>query len=168
MKNQIANIITGSRILCSILILFCPTFSVWFYAAYLLCGFTDMVDGTIARKTNTISEFGARLDTVADFVFVVVSLIKLLPSTHIPIWLWIWGIVIAVIKISNIISGLIYKKQLISIHTITNKITGMLLFLLPLTLHFIEIKYSSLLVCSIATFSAIQERRYIEMGRDII
>ncbi len=87
MKNQIANIITGSRILCSILILFCPVFSVWFYATYLLCGFTDMVDGTIARKTNTISEFGARLDTVVDFVFVVVSLIKLLPSIHIPIWL---------------------------------------------------------------------------------
>ena len=85
MKNQIANIITGSRILCSILILFCTVFSVWFYATYLLCGFTDMVDGTIARKTNTISEFGARLDTVADFV--VVSLIKLLPSIHIPIWL---------------------------------------------------------------------------------
>ena len=168
MKNQIANIITGSRILCSILILFCPDFSVWFYATYLLCGFTDMVDGTIARKTNTISEFGARLDTVVDFVFVVVSLIKLLPSIHIPIWLWIWGIVIAVIKISNIISGLIYKKQLISVHTIMNKITGLLLFLLPLTLHFIDIKYSSLLVCSIATFSAIQERQYIEMGRDII
>ena len=49
-----------------------------------------------------------------------------------------------------------------------NKITGLLLFLLPLTLHFIDIKYSSLLVCSIATFSAIQERQYIEMGRDII
>ena len=127
-----------------------------------------MVDGTIARKTNTISEFGARLDTVADFVFVVVSLIKLLPSIHIPIWLWIWGIVIAVIKISNIISGLIYKKQLISVHTIMNKITGLLLFLLPLTLHFVDIKYSSLLVCSIAIFSAIQERQYIEMGRDII
>ena len=168
MKNQIANIITGSRILCSILILFCPVFSVWFYATYLLCGFTDMVDGIIARKTNTISEFGARLDTVADFVFVVVSLIKLLPSIHIPIWLWIWGIVIAVIKISNIISGLIYKKQLISVHTIMNKITGLLLFLLPLMLHFIDIKYSSLLVCSIAIFSAIQERQYIEMGRDII
>lgn len=127
-----------------------------------------MVDGTIARKTNTISGFGARLDTLADLVFVVVSLIKLLPSIHIPIWLWIWGIVIAVIKISNIISGLIYKKQLISVHTIMNKITGLLLFLLPLTLHFIDIKYSSLLVCSIATFSAIQERQYIEMGRDII
>lgn len=127
-----------------------------------------MVDGTIARKTNTTSEFGARLDTVADFVFVVVSLIKLLPLIHIPIWLWIWGIVIAVIKISNIISGFIYKKQLISVHTIMNKITGLLLFLLPLSLHFIEIKYSSLLICSIATFSAIQERQYIEMGRDII
>ena len=32
-----------------------------------------MVDGTVARKTNTVSEFGARLDTIADFIFFAVS-----------------------------------------------------------------------------------------------
>ena len=38
-----ANIITGSRILCSILMLFSPVFSVGFYVLYLLCGLTDMI-----------------------------------------------------------------------------------------------------------------------------
>ena len=32
-----------------------------------------MADGIVARKTNSVSEFGSRLDGVADFVFVAVQ-----------------------------------------------------------------------------------------------
>lgn len=161
MIKNVANILTGFRILGSILLLFFPVFSVSFYSIYLLCGLSDMIDGTIAKKTNSASEFGAKLDTVADLVFVAVSLIKLLPIIHIPGWLWIWGSAIAIIKIGNIIWGYVSKKQFIALHTIMNKITGFLLFLLPLTLSLVELKFSSLVVCSIATFAAIQEGVYI-------
>ena len=166
MTKHIANILTGCRIFGSILLLFFPAFSLDFYITYLLCGFSDMVDGTIARKTNSTSKFGSQLDTIADLIFVVVSLFKLLPAIHIPQWLWIWGGVIAVIKISNIIWGYASEKQFISLHTIMNKITGLLLFLLPLTLSFVELKYSSVIVCSIATFAAIQEGVYIATNRE--
>ena len=44
------------------------------------------------------------------------------------------------------------KKKFISVIT-----TGLLLFILPLTLEFIEIKYCLIAVCIIATISAIQE-----------
>lgn len=47
-----ANIITGCRIVCSIFLLCSPVFSNVFYILYLLAGFTDMVDGLVARKTN--------------------------------------------------------------------------------------------------------------------
>ena len=104
-----ANILTSCRILFSGLILFSPVFSAWFYTLYLLCGFTDMVDGTIARITNTDSKFGARLDSLADFIFVVAALIKLLPTMHIPQWLWIWVAVIAIIKIYNMCKNRAYK-----------------------------------------------------------
>ena len=161
MTKHIANILTGCRILGSILLLFFPAFSLAFYITYLLCGFSDMIDGTIARKTNSISKFGSQLDTIADFIFVVVSLLKLLPAIHIPQWLCMWGGVIAVIKISNIIWGYVSKKQFISMHTIMNKATGLLLFLLPLTIFFMELKYTAIVVCSIATFSAIQKGVYV-------
>ena len=46
-----------------------------------------MIDGTVARKTGAGSQFGARLDTVSDFVFVVVCSIKILPLVHVPVWL---------------------------------------------------------------------------------
>lgn len=161
MKKHIANIITGSRILGSVLLLFFPAFSVEFYIIYIICGFSDMIDGTIARKTNSTSELGAKIDTAADLSFVTVSLIKMLPALHIPRWLWIWGVGITMIKIGNIIWGYASKKQFISLHIIMNKITGLILFLLPLTLPFIELKYSSIVVCSIATFAVIQEGIYV-------
>ena len=163
-----ANIVTSCRILCSILMLFSPAFSVQFYILYLICGLTDMVDGTIARKTNTDSEFGAKLDSVADFIFVVISLVKLLPVIHIPRWLWIWILVIAIIKIINVISGFICKRRLMVEHTIMNKVTGFMLFILPLTFVFIELKYSAVVVCTIATFAAIQEGHLIRTGREIV
>ena len=161
MKKQIANIVSSSRILLSITLLFCPVFSVCFYGIYLLCGFTDMVDGTVARKTNAVSEFGAKLDTASDFIFFAVALIKLLPVIHIPKWIWVWIVIIAIIKIFNVILGFIYTKKLISLHTVMNKITGLLLFLIPPALQFIEIKYSFAVACIIATIAAIQELCYI-------
>ena len=90
-----------------------------------------MVDGTIARKTKAVSELGARLDSVADIVFVAVCLAKILPLIHLPIWLWIWIAVIAIIKIGNIVWGFISSKKLISLHTFLNKATGFLLFFFP-------------------------------------
>ena len=166
MTKHIANILTGCRIFGSILLLFFPAFSAAFYITYILCGFSDMVDGTIARKTNSTSRFGSQLDTVADLFFVMVSLFKLLPAIHIPGWLWIWSGVIAVIRIGNLLWGYISKKQFISLHTIMNKATGLLLFLLPLTISFVELKYTAIAVCSIATLSAMQEGFYIIVDRE--
>ena len=126
-----------------------------------------MVDGTVARKTNAVSEFGAKLDTASDFIFFAVALIKLLPVIHIPKWILVWVVVIAIIKICNVILGFIYKKKLISLHTVMNKITGLLLFLLPPSLQLVEIKYSLIAVCIVATFSAIQEGYYIRTGQEV-
>ena len=161
MTKHTANIVTGCRILGSILLLFFPAFSVAFYIRYLSCGFSDMIDGTIARKTNSISKFGSQLDTVADLVFVVASIIRVLPAIRIPPWLWIWGGVIAAIKITNLVWGYVSKKQFISLHSTMNKATGLLLFLLPLTISFVELKYTAIVVCSVATVSAIQEGFYM-------
>ena len=164
MTKYIANIITGCRILGSISLLFFPAFSLGFYITYLLCGFSDMIDGAIARKTNSTGKFGSQLDTVADLIFVAVSLFKFLPEIHLLLWVWIWCGIIAVIKISNIIWGYVSKKQFVSLHTVMNKITGFLLFLFPLAAPLRELNYIAIAVCSVATFSAIQEGFYIITG----
>ena len=156
-----ANIITIIRILCSIAILFCPVFSVAFYSLYITAGLSDMIDGWIARKTNTVSDFGSKLDTVADVIFVVVCLIKLLPVMEIPVWLYVWIGVIALIKVINIVSGYVVQKQFVAVHSVMNKVTGVLLFVLPLTISFVDLKYSATAVCIVATFAAVQEGHFI-------
>ena len=156
-----ANIITGFRVLISIVLLFCPVFSPAFCVLYLIAGLSDMIDGTIARRTNTVSEFGARFDTAADFVFAAVCLIKFLPVISMPIWVYVWIVIIALIKIINILSGYIAQRKLVAVHSVMNKVTGVLLFVLPLTFSIVPLKYSALPVCAVATFAAVQEGHYI-------
>ena len=166
MKKYIANIITGSRIVLSLPLLFIPLTSAWFYALYLLCGLSDMIDGTVARRTSSSSEFGARLDTVSDLVFMTVALIKFVSYLNIPTWLWIWIGVIAMMKLGNAAWGFVRTKKLISSHTVLNKVTGLLLFLLPMTISFIELTYTLPFVCTVATVAAIHEWYYMEKKHD--
>ncbi len=165
-KAGTANLITGTRILCSMVLLFCSPFSTLFYALYLVAGLTDMIDGPVARKTGTVGELGAKLDTAADFVFVAACLIKLLPMIPFPLWLWLWIGGIALIKAVNLLSGYIVQKRFVTMHTAMNKTTGILLFVLPLTVPVVAFKYCAPLVCTAATFAAIQEGHCIRTGRD--
>ena len=165
-EGNLANTITLFRIAVSIVLLFCPGFSPAFSALYIAAGLSDMLDGFVARKTDTVSKLGARLDTMADFVFVVVCLIKLLPILRIPAWLYAWIGIIALIKVVNIISGLAVQKKLVAVHSVMNKATGVLLFLLPLTLPAVPLKYTAIVVCAAATFAAIQEGHFIRTERE--
>lgn len=167
LKCHAANYITALRILFALSFLFFSTVSGCFLALYLLCGLTDMMDGVVARRTNTVTAFGAKLDTVSDFIFLVMACIKFLPIIEIPAWLWLWLGGIAVIKLCNLLSGFFLKGRLVTEHTIMNKLTGGLLFLLPLTLTYIDLQYSGAVVCGFATVAAIQEGYYIRIGREI-
>ena len=153
-----ANLITLTRLLCSVVLLFCTALSPAFYALYITAGVSDMVDGWVARKTDTVSEFGSKLDTVADIILVVACLVKLLPVLHLPVWIYVWIGIIACIKVFNIVYSYAVRKQFLADHSILNKVTGALLFLLPLTLSFINVKYSAAAVCAVATVAAVKER----------
>lgn len=85
-----ANILTLSRIGLALILLSPPAFSAFFMVLYVLAGLTDMLDGFIARKAGTVSETGARLDTIADLVFTSACLAKLLPVMELPTYLWLW------------------------------------------------------------------------------
>ncbi len=160
-----ANLITGIRILASVGLLFCPAFSSLFYGLYLLAGISDMIDGPVARRTGTASDFGAKLDTGADLLFVAVCLYKLLPVLDVPGWLYAWIGIIALVKAVNFVSGYVKQKRFVALHTPMNKAAGALLFLLPLTLSCIELKYTSVVVCAVATFAAVQEGHFLRTGR---
>lgn len=160
-----SNIITRIRIICSIALLFFPVFSLKFYAAYIIAGVSDVLDGAVARKMGTVSEFGSKFDTVTDFIFVAVCLIKMIPVLYMPIWLILWIIVIAVIKAINLISGYVIRNEMVALHTLMNKVTGIMLFMLPLTLTAIDLKFSGTVVSVVATLAALHEGCLIRTGK---
>ena len=164
-KRNRANLITVLRIVFSAALLFVPALSPAFFVFYTAAGVTDVLDGFVARKTNTVSEFGSKLDTAADFVLVAVCLVKLLPVLDVPIWLFVWVAVITLIKAINLISGFVVQRRFVSAHTVMNKITGGLLFALPFTLPFIPLKFTGAFVCAAATVAAIQEGHLIRAKR---
>ena len=116
-----------------------------------------MIDGAVARKTGTAGELGSRLDTIADTVFTIVCLIKLLPVLEVPVLLYTWISVIAIIKLINITLGYYRQRKFVAVHSVMNKITGVVLFFFPLTLPFINIKYSTVVICALATTAAVNE-----------
>lgn len=62
MKFVIVNLITGLRIIIGLIMLFFPALSTEFYICYLFAGFTDMIDGTIARILGAESQFGEKFE----------------------------------------------------------------------------------------------------------
>ena len=165
-----ANLISGIRLGSAVALIGCPMFSTWFYALYIVGGISDVLDGMAARHFGKVTEFGARLDTAADIVFTVAVLTKLTLAVHIPLWLMIWIVCIAVIKCGNMIGGLIVCKRFVAEHTTANKICGALLFVIPLCISrfpWQPVAILMILTCAAATFAAVQEGHYIRSGKEI-
>lgn len=59
----------------------------WALALFFLAGFSDGVDGYLAKRFNWHSRFGALLDPVADKLLVSGTFITLAYAQHIPVWL---------------------------------------------------------------------------------
>ena len=153
--------LTVLRIILSAVLLVLKPLSMVFLIVYVLCGVTDIADGIVARLTGTVSKFGSGLDSMADFVFVAVCLIRLLPVLQIASWTWIWIGLIAALKVADIVLGFIRRKKLTFLHTNANKLTGLVLFVIPLTLTVIDMRVSAMLACILATYAAVQEGYFI-------
>lgn len=165
-----ANVITGIRIICAVALIFCPIFSTCFYVLYIVCGISDVLDGTVARKLGKETKFGAQFDTAADIVFAAVVLIKVIQVIYIPVWVIIWIACIAAIKCINMACGFLMYKRFVSEHTVMNRICGILLFAIPICAGCLSWRPTEVLIiltCAAATFAAVQEGYYIRTGKEI-
>lgn len=126
MKKQIANCITLLRIIGTFSLLFTESFSNMFFIIYTICGITDVLDGFVARVTNTSSEFGAKLDSAADLFFYAVMIVKVFPVLwdKLPRWLWLIALTAVAVRLASYLLAAIKYKRFASLHTYMNKFTG--------------------------------------------
>lgn len=159
--TPVPNIISASRGITALAMLFFPVFSTEFWVLYCWGGISDMIDGTIARKMNAESELGSRIDSIADLVFIICTAVLILPSVKLPLWIWFWSAAIGVIKLVGIIIGSCRQRKLAIPHSTTNKLTGILLFCLPFAIVRFDVLIPVVIVCTLATFSLLEDYFFI-------
>ena len=89
--------------------------------------------------------------------FAVVYALKILPLLILPLGLWIWTAIIAAAKITGILIASKKAHKLSIEHSFGNKLTGLLLYLLPLSACVADVKYGAILVCVVATGTVLKE-----------
>jgi CDP-diacylglycerol--glycerol-3-phosphate 3-phosphatidyltransferase len=111
---------------------------------YCFVGFTDVIDGVIARKFHLESEFGAKIDNIADTCVFAVGFISLLfllrlyPSARSTLLLAL-GVVL---KVFSFALTKIRFGEWNTMHTYSNKALGCILFLsVPLCVWMGEINF---------------------------
>ena len=118
-----------------------------------------MLDGTVARILHQTSEFGARLDSIADLIFYAIMLIKIMPELYLQLTPLIWGLIIVAVTIrltSYFVVALKYRK-FASLHTYMNKLTGFMVFLIPF-IYFLPCSLTLFcIICVIAAIASLEE-----------
>lgn len=156
--SNIANYISCFRIILSLSLLFLTPFGYAFISVYLICGLSDVLDGFIARTTNTVTKLGSQLDSIADLVMVTVVGIVMYQRLSLDPIITGFILLIVVIRLLSLAVSYCKYKKLTFIHTYSNKITGLALFLFPL-LYFLNYETNTILLvlCIIALLSATEE-----------
>ena len=136
-----------------------PFFSFKFLVVYTLTGLMDALDGWLARRSGTASDFGAKLDSIADLLFYGIVLFRLAPVLWqtLPTAIWYAAAVILLARLAAYTAAAIKFHHFASLHTWLNKLTGAALFLLPYILAISAGVAYSWLVCILAFASSLEE-----------
>ena len=132
-RKYIPSILTALRMLGAVLLLLTKPLTLPFYLLHIFCGLTDALDGAFARALHASSRLGAQLDSIADLMFYGVMMGKLMPILLERMPSSLWWIVGAAVFIRLCAYGVAAATQhrFSALHTILNKLTGLLVFLVP-------------------------------------
>ena len=154
--KRIPDLLSMSRIVLCLPLLIVDAMTIPFWVIYLIAGLTDILD-FLARRWGVESKLGARLDSLADFVFVLAVGYKLFPWLKLPTALWMMIGLIALVKASNAVSAYLVRQRIEFLHTKANKLTGFLLFVSMMAIGQSYFVPEAWIISCIALFAAIQE-----------
>lgn len=133
LERNLPNCITVARMIGTLCLIPVQSLSPVFYGLYTLTGLTDVLDGWIARKMGSTSQFGAKLDSIADLIFYDVMMVKIFPSlwATLPAEIWYVVVVILALRLSAYFAMAVKYRRFASLHTYLNKLTGAVVFCIP-------------------------------------
>ncbi len=102
---------------------------VWFLAGLMFSGFTDVLDGFLARMLNQITALGSRLDSWGDFtIYTTMAVCAWILWPEIVVEELLSFVVIVISFTSPVIVGLIKFNTITSYHTWTVKVAVVVTF----------------------------------------
>ncbi len=166
-RPYIADMITLSRIVGSINLTYMPIDSIEFIIIYTYCGISDVLDGFVARKLKTESKMGSVLDSISDLIFYAVMLYKVWPKLQeiLPAYFFVLIWTIMGIRLACYMYVLAKDKRIASEHFVINKISGLLMFLIPYLINTKFFVYYATLIIFVTAFAAFYEFRYHLTGK---
>jgi len=152
------NVISVSRIVFSVVLLFLEPLSALFYVVYVYCILSDMIDGTIARLLKAESKQGPLLDSIGDFAFVIAIIITIFRCFTMPVWLIVWIAAIFVVKVASAIISIKRHSGVIA-HTFLDKVCGYFVVLIIPVAHVFDIGVGipGAVACVITSITAIED-----------
>lgn len=163
MKKHLANIITSTRLIGTIALIFTEPLSDVFFAIYIWCGISDILDGFVARKLKTVSQLGSKLDSICDLSFYTMMMIKVLPYLRKFLPKYVWALIYLAVGIRFLCYVFVgfSKHYFESRHTIFNKVTSALMFALPFTVESRFLVPYSLVILAAAFIADFEEICFI-------
>ena len=157
--KNVPNCITSFRIVGTVCLLFMEPFSMAFYVLYGLCGFSDILDGWIARKTGTTSALGSKLDSIADLLLYTLILLRIFPVLWARLPRWIWYLVggALLLRAASYGTVAVRYRRFASLHTYLNKATGLSVFLVPYLVMGSQATLLCAIVCVVALVGSVEE-----------
>lgn len=165
--KYMSNYISIFRILTSLSLLFIDLFTWEFITIYILGGVSDVLDGYVARKTNTESLLGAKLDTWADIIMFAAIIYIFTPVITLTNTLVVWLFAIFAIRVTSIIIAYFKFKVFAILHTLCNKTTGLFLFFIPILIGSSLEVPGLYFVCVVASVASIEELLIIILSKKI-
>ncbi len=103
---------------------------VWFLGALMFSGFTDVLDGFLARTLNQITAMGSRLDSWGDFtIYSTMAICAWILWPELVVQEIVSYVVIVISFTSPVIVGLIKFRTITSYHTWTVKVAVVITFI---------------------------------------
>lgn len=133
-----SNLISLMRVMFVMPAIFCIMAKLYFLVAaiFIAAVLTDLLDGIIARRTDSVTELGKVIDPLADKIFIGLVVITMAAYNLIPIWF----IAIVILRDLIILAGGVWAKKKLGVVLPSNYAGKIAVITISLTLFLIVIR----------------------------